>query len=129
MEREELEQMIDEGLAKLKKMQPGTQEHSDTLKAVERLVELLEKDYDMEAKRLARNTEQDLKERELDLRERELGARIKSDKRNTFWGVVGKILGIVGGGATILLLRNVKDDQGIVDKDEFALAKGAQPRN
>lgn len=129
MEREKLEEMFDEQMEKLKKMQPGTQEYSETLKAIERIQELIDKDYEMEFKRLNHYAEQDFKERELELRERELGNRIKSDKRNTFWGVVGKILGVLGGFGSILLLREIKTDQGVVDKDEFALAKGAQPRN
>ena len=129
MERERIEEEIDRLSEKMADLEPGTEEYSKLLQAMQKLHEMLYKDIEAENTRVAKTMDQDLRERELDQRERETNIRAKSSKWDTVWNFLGKLAsGVVAIGG-ILLLGDIKEEQGVVDKDKFSLVRGMFPKS
>ena len=128
MERKKIFEEIDRLTDVLSKQQPGTKEYNDTLAALEKLHRMMLSDEEAEQKRLSDTMNQDLRERELEQRDRETAERAKSSRWDSIWGFLGKLAsGIVAIGG-VLLLGEIKEEQGVVDKDKFSLVRGMFPK-
>jgi len=128
MERERIEEEIDRLAEKMADLEPGTEDYSKLLQAMQKLHEMLYKDVEAENTRIAKTMDQDLRERELDQRERETDIRAKSSKWDAVWNFLGKLAsGVIAIGG-ILLLGDIKEEQGVVDKDKFSLVRGMFPK-
>lgn len=128
MERERIEEEIDRLDTKMANLELGTEEYNKLLPVRQKLHEMFHKDLEAENTRIAKTMDLDLRERELDLRERETEIRAKSSKWDAVWNFLGKLAsGVVAIGG-ILLLGDIKEEQGVVDKDKFSLVRGMFPK-
>ena len=120
MERKRIQEEIDRLADKMSELEVGSEEY--------KLHEMLYKDIEAENTRIAKTMDQDLKERELDQRDRETEVRAKASKWDAVWNFLGKLAsGVVAIGG-VLLLGEIKEDQGVVDKDKFSLVRGMFPK-
>ena len=128
MERKRIQEEIDRLADKMSELEVGSEEYNKLLQAMQKLHEMLYKDIEAENTRIAKTMDQDLKERELDQRDRETEVRAKASKWDAVWNFLGKLAsGVVAIGG-VLLLGEIKEDQGVVDKDKFSLVRGMFPK-
>lgn len=150
MDRAAIDSMIDDITQTLSEMEDKkSKEYMELSASLRNLQDSLIKDLTYEQNRIAKNMEQELKEQELksnqefkmkelemesELKRLEIESRAKQEKTRSFWGFLGVVgaagLGLVGvicecfsRGKRIEQLREIKEDQGLVDRDLVNLTK------
>ena len=150
MDRAAIDSMIDDITRTLSEMEDKkSKEYMELSASLRNLQDSLIKDLTYEQNRIAKNMEQELKEQELksnqefkmkelemesELKRLEIESRAKQEKTRSFWGFFGVIgaaaLGLVGvicegfsRGKRIEQLREIKEDQGLVDRDLVNLTR------
>lgn len=141
MDRQAVEMQIDAMTNLLPTLTPGTKEYSNTAMAIRNLQDALIREETYEQNRIKNNMELDLKEKELDLKKEEINAKLveatertKQEKTRSWLGFAGAAIGGVAAIATAIIgalsrrdsiheLKEIKDDQGIVDRDLVNLTR------
>ena len=127
MEREQIEQQLNVCLDKILELEPGSDEYHKMAKTITELQGALLKDLTYEQNRIQATMDREVKEKEIEVRG-------ESEKARSMWGALGVIgaalVGVVvaiidnaGKDRRIEALREIKDDQGIVDKDLYNLTR------
>lgn len=150
MDRAAIDKMIDDITKTLSEMEDKTsKEYMELSASLRNLQDALIKDLTYEQNRIAKNMEQELKEHEInatqeikmkeldmesELKRLEIESRVKQEKTRSVWGVVGAVGAAVVGFCGVLIecfsrekrikdLREIKDEQGIVDRDLVNLTR------
>lgn len=141
MDRVAVEQQIDAMTELLPTLTPGTKEYSDLTASIRNLQDALLREETYEQNRIKANMELDLKEKELDLKEHEIQVknveimeRTSQEKTKSWLAFAGATIGglaaigtaVIGALSrrdTIRELRELKEDQGIVDRDLVNLTR------
>lgn len=150
MDRAAIDSMIDDITRTLSEMEDKkSKEYMELSASLRNLQDSLIKDLTYEQNRIAKNMEQELKEQELksnqefkmkelemesELKRLEIESRAKQEKTRSVWGFFGAIgagaLALAGvicecfsKGKRIEQLREIKEDQGLVDRDLVNLTR------
>lgn len=150
MDRAAIDSMIDDITKTLSEMEDKkSKEYMELSASLRNLQDSLIKDLTYEQNRIAKNMEQELKEQELksnqefkmkelemesELKRLEIESRTKQEKTRSRWGFLGvmgaAVLGFAGiiyegfsKGKRIEQLREIKEDQGLVDRDLVNLTR------
>lgn len=121
MDRVQIEKKIDEVIEKLEETDPGTKEFTELSVQLRNLQDSLSKDIAQEETRATRENETRLKEKELEV-------RLKGERSRSIWTAIGAGLAAAATVAVAFIngeyqakrieaLKNVKEDQGIIDRD------------
>lgn len=125
MDRVAIEKLRDKLVKELETMTEGTEKFTEITTQIRNLTDVLSKDFAQEETRAKREEETRLKEKELDV-------RLKGERSRSIWAAIGTGLAAgltaLGGIAVAILngksqdrridkLKNIKEDQGIVDRD------------
>lgn len=128
MDREKMYEEYDRLFEELSKQTPGTKEYADTLAVLEKLHKMIIADEGAEQQRINDTMTQDLRQQEIEQKDRESAERAKASRWDSIWGFLGKLVsGILAIGG-VLLLGEIKEEQGVVDKDKFSLVRGMFPK-
>lgn len=150
MDREAIDLMIDDITKTLSEMpDKKSKEYKELSDSLRNLQNALIQDLTYEQNRIKANMEQELKEREIEsnrelkmkelemeteIKRLEIESRVRQEKTRSRWGFFGAIGAAVLGLGGVLLecfsrerriekLREIKDDQGIVDRDLVNLTR------
>lgn len=123
-----LEKEVQRLLDKLKEEEIGSEEYQKTQKALENLYKLYLEDEQAKDERIDKAHTRDLREQEIEER--------RADSKRKVWGTIGAaIVGFFGtiaavGGALHgqKMLKETKEDQGMVDRDEFSMSRSMFPK-
>lgn len=150
MDRAAIDKMINDITKTLSEMEDKTsKEYLDLSTSLRNLQDAQIKDLTYEQNCIAKNAEQDLKKQEIkstqeikmkelemeaELKRLEIESRVKQEKTRSVWGVIGAVGAAVVGFGGVLIecfsrekrikdLREIKDEQGIVDRDLVNLTR------
>lgn len=127
-----IQKLIDDHLDKLGSMTPGTPEYTEAAKALEALEGARDKELLAGIRANQAEADRNIKRMEIEQKAEEAKLNYKANKRRNFWGFMGSLVGgalsLIGIPIGVHMLREVKEDQGVVDKDEMSIVRGVFPR-
>lgn len=122
---DELKKKFNDMARDLAEMDPKDKDFIATANRLKEVQEILLREQAKDDRSKAATIEADEK---IKAAEVEAEGKIKVAKTEAIWGFFGRLLGGVVGIGSILLLINIKDTQGMVDKDVFSISKVFMPR-
>lgn len=126
--KRKLEEELNRLLDILPRLNPDTDEYRKTRQEAENLQTMLLEDERLDEEMIDKRHNRDLREQELD----ERMADSKRKAKSTIWAaLLGLGATIVAGAAALFgqyMLRETKEEQGVVDRDEFAINRTTFPR-